>query len=263
MGIEAIYRRPNTSKPAPGHKIYPYLLRGVAVVRPNQDWATDITYIPMARGFVYLVAVVDWFTRRVLSHLVSITMEASFCIEALEEAIGKHGKPEIFNSHQGSQFTSEAFDRRIAAFDAEFVQWAKENEDARRLTTIPGFGWIVASALVAAVGHAESFDHGRDLAAWLGLVPRQCTTGGKPKLLGISMRGNKYLRKQLIRGARAALPHVAERDTRLGRWTQALMARTITMWRSSPSQTSWRESLGRSFDAENQFAVTGRIPAAG
>ena len=109
MGIEAIYRRPNTSKPAPGHKIYPYRLRGVTVERPNQVWATDITYIPMARGFVYLVAVVDWFSRRVLSHRVSITMEAGFCVEALEEAIGKHGRPEIFNRDQGSQFTSEAF----------------------------------------------------------------------------------------------------------------------------------------------------------
>jgi len=116
-------------------------------------------------------------------------------------------------------------DRRIAAFDAEFVCWAKENGDARRLATIPGVGAIVASALVAAVGHAESFDHGRDLAAWLGLVPRQFTTGGKPKLLGISKRGNKYLRKQLIHGARAALPHVAERDTPLGRWAKALMMR--------------------------------------
>jgi len=109
MGIEALYRRPNTSKPAPGHKIYPYLLRGVKVERPNQVWATDITYIPMARGFVYLVAVVDWFTRRVLSHRVSITMEAGFCVEAVEDAIVKYGKPEIFNSDQGSQFTSEAF----------------------------------------------------------------------------------------------------------------------------------------------------------
>jgi putative transposase len=109
MGIEAIYRRPNTSKPTKGHKIYPYLLRGVKVWRANQVWATDITYIPMARGFVYLVAVVDWFSRRVLSHRVSITMEAEFCIEALEEAIMKYGKPEIFNTDQGSQFTSEAF----------------------------------------------------------------------------------------------------------------------------------------------------------
>ena len=117
-------------------------------------------------------------------------------------------------------------DRRIAAFDAEFVRWAKENEEARRLTTIPGVGPIVASALVAAVGRAETFDHGRDLAAWLGLVPRQFTTGGKPKLLGISKRGNKYLRKQLIHGARAALPHIAERDTPLGRWAKELMRRT-------------------------------------
>ena len=109
MGIEAIYRRPNTSKPAPGHKIYPYLLRGLKVERPNQVWAADITYIPMARGFVYLAAVVDWFTRRVLSHRISITMEADFCVEAVEDALAKHGKPEIFNSDQGSQFTSEAF----------------------------------------------------------------------------------------------------------------------------------------------------------
>ena len=109
MGIEALYRKPNTSKPTPGHKIYPYLLRGLKVEHPNQVWATDITYIAMARGFVYLAAVVDWFTRRVLSHRVSITMEAGFCIEALEEALAKHGRPEIFNSDQGSQFTSEAF----------------------------------------------------------------------------------------------------------------------------------------------------------
>jgi len=116
-------------------------------------------------------------------------------------------------------------DRRIAAFDAEFVRWANENEDTRRLTTIPGIGTIVATALVAAIGRAEVFDRGRDLSAWLGVVPRQFTTGGKPKLLGISKRGNTYLRKQLIHGARAALPHVAERDTPLGRWAKALMER--------------------------------------
>ena len=109
MGIEALYRRPNTSKPAPGHKIYPYLLRGLKIERPNQVWAMDITYIAMARGFVYLTAVVDWFSRRVLSHRVSITMEAGFCLEALAEAVAKHGRPEIFNTDQGSQFTSEAF----------------------------------------------------------------------------------------------------------------------------------------------------------
>jgi transposase len=95
-------------------------------------------------------------------------------------------------------------DHRIAAFDAEFACWAKESEEARRLTTIPGIGAIVTSALVAAVGRAESFERGRDLAAWLGLVPRQFTTGGRPKLVGITKRGNKYLRRQLIHGARGA-----------------------------------------------------------
>ena len=109
MGIEAIYRRPNTSKPAPGHKIYPYLLRSVAVERPNQAWAMDITYIPMARGFVYLTAVVDWFSRRVLSWRVSITMEVAFCLEAVEEALSRYARPEIFNTDQGSQFTSAVF----------------------------------------------------------------------------------------------------------------------------------------------------------
>jgi putative transposase len=109
MGIEALYRRPNTSRPAPGHKIYPYLLRGLTVECPNQVWAMDITYIPMARGFVYLAAVVDWFSRRVLAWRLSITMEAAFCIEALEEALANHGCPEIFNTDQGSQFTSADF----------------------------------------------------------------------------------------------------------------------------------------------------------
>jgi putative transposase len=109
MGIEALYRRPTTSKPAPGHKIYPYLLRGLAVERPNQVWAMDITYIPMARGFVYLAAVVDWFSRRVLAWRLSITLEVEFCLEAVEEALAKHGRPEIFNTDQGSQFTSGVF----------------------------------------------------------------------------------------------------------------------------------------------------------
>jgi putative transposase len=113
VSIEAIYRRPNTSKPAPGHRIYPYLLRGQAITRPNQLWAMDITYVPMARGFVYLAAVVDWFSRRVLAWRVSITMDASFCIEALEEALSRNEKPEVFNTDQGSQFTSEAFTRRL------------------------------------------------------------------------------------------------------------------------------------------------------
>jgi putative transposase len=114
MGIEALYRRPRTSRPEPGHRIYPYLLRGIEITRPNQVWAMDITYIPMARGFVYLAVVLDWFSRRVLSWRLSITMDAAFCVETLEEALAKHGKPDIFNTDQGSQFTGAAFTGALA-----------------------------------------------------------------------------------------------------------------------------------------------------
>ena len=109
IGIEAIYRKRNTSKAHPENRIYPYLLRDLVIDRPNQVWATDLTYIPMRRGFVYLVAIIDWATRKVLSHRVSISMTPDFCVEALSEAIEKYGAPDIFNSDQGSQFTSKAF----------------------------------------------------------------------------------------------------------------------------------------------------------
>ena len=109
MGLEAIYQKPNTSRGHPGHKVYPYLLRGLAIDRPNQVWCADITYIPMAKGFVYLVAVMDWFSRRVLAWRVSITMDTAFCVEALQEALDRHGQPEIFNTDQGVQFTSADF----------------------------------------------------------------------------------------------------------------------------------------------------------
>ena len=112
MGLEAIYRRPNTSKPAPGHRIYPYLLKGVEVNRVDQVWAADITYIPMAQGFLYLVAIMDWHSRHVLAWKLSNTMDTGFCMAALEEALGK-GRPEIFNTDQGAQFTSEAFTRML------------------------------------------------------------------------------------------------------------------------------------------------------
>jgi putative transposase len=115
MGIEALYRRPRTTKPEPGHKIYPYLLRGLEIARPNQVWAMDITYIPMARGFVYLAVVLDWFSRRVLSWRLSITMDAAFCVETLEDAMARHGKPDIFNTDQGSQFTGVAFTGVLAS----------------------------------------------------------------------------------------------------------------------------------------------------
>ncbi|MCW8828918.1 MAG: IS3 family transposase [Gammaproteobacteria bacterium] len=109
MGLVALYPKRNLSLANQAHKVYPYLLRGLTIDRPNQVWATDITYIPMARGFIYLVAVMDWYSRRVLSWRVSNTLDTSFCIEALEEAIENHGAPEIFNTDQGSQFTSEEF----------------------------------------------------------------------------------------------------------------------------------------------------------
>ena len=111
MGIAAIYRKRNTSAPHPKHPVYPYLLKNLTIDRPNHVWATDITYIPMHRGFVYLVAILDWATRKVLAHRVSISMTTDFCVEALEEAIARYGPPEIFNTDQGSQFTSADFTR--------------------------------------------------------------------------------------------------------------------------------------------------------
>jgi putative transposase len=117
MGIEALYCKPRTTQRHPGHRVYPYLLRGLPITRANQVWAMDITYLPMARGFVYLTVVMDWYSRRVLSHRISITMDTSFCLDALEEAVAKYGKPEIMNTDQGSQFTSQVF-----------TQYLKQNE---------------------------------------------------------------------------------------------------------------------------------------
>lgn len=117
MGIEAVYPRPRTSDPHPHHKTYPYLLKGLEITRPNQVWCTDITYIPVKRGFLYLVAVMDWYSRKVLSWRLSNTMDASFCVEALEEALARFSKPDIFNTDQGSQFTS-----------VEFIGVLKENQ---------------------------------------------------------------------------------------------------------------------------------------
>jgi putative transposase len=117
MGLEAIYPKPKTSRPHPEHKVYPYLLRDLNIERPNQVWAADITYIPMSRGFMYLVAVMDWHSRKVLSWRLTNTMEADFCVEALKEAIEHYGCPEIFNTDQGAQFTSEAFTNALKAND--------------------------------------------------------------------------------------------------------------------------------------------------
>lgn len=112
MGLEAIYQRPKVSEPAPGHRIYPYLLRGVPVLKPNHVWSTDITYIRMLHGFIYLVAIIDWFSRYVVSWEISVTLESEFCLSALDRALA-FGSPEIFNSDQGSQFTSTAFTERL------------------------------------------------------------------------------------------------------------------------------------------------------
>lgn len=109
MGIEAVYPKPRTSRPHPEHKIYPYLLRNLTIDRPNQVWATDITYIPMERGYMYLVAIMDWHSRKILSWQISNTLESAFCIQALQEALSRYGRPEIFNTDQGAQFTSNDF----------------------------------------------------------------------------------------------------------------------------------------------------------
>lgn len=119
MGLEALYCRPKTTKRNPAHPVYPYLLRGMTINRPNQVWAMDISYIPMAKGFVYLTAVMDWATRRILSWRLSNTMTTDFCIEAVEEAIAKYGTPEIFNTDQGSQFTSMEFTGLLKAHDIQ------------------------------------------------------------------------------------------------------------------------------------------------
>ena len=113
MGIEALYRKPHTSKKHPNHRIYSYLLRRLEITRPNQVWATDITYISLAKGFVYLTVVLDWYSRKVLSWRVSNTMDTAFCLEVLDEALARYGTPDIFNTDQGSQFTSEAFTTRL------------------------------------------------------------------------------------------------------------------------------------------------------
>jgi putative transposase len=115
MGIEAIYCKPRTTRPQPGNKIYPYLLRNMEISHANHVWAADITYLPMAKGFCYLVAIMDWASRRVLSWRLSNTMDVSFCLDALEEALAAYGPPEVFNTDQGSQFTSEAFTDMLSA----------------------------------------------------------------------------------------------------------------------------------------------------
>ena len=182
MGVEAIYRRPSTSKPAPGHKIYPYLLRKLAVTRTNQVWAMDITYIPMARGFVYLAAVVDWFTRKVLAWRLSITLEAEFCIEALNEAMARYGKPEIMNTDQGSQFTGIEFietlkDAKIAISMDGKGAW-RDNVFVERLWRTIKYEEVYLRAY-ATVSEART-SIGRYLAFYNGRRPHSSLGGRTP-----------------------------------------------------------------------------------
>jgi transposase len=180
-----------------------------------------------------------------------------FLVGLMDEQGGAGLSPRMIMLVTDARIQWSELDRRITAFDAEFVRWTKENEDARRLATIPGVGATIASALIAAVGKAETFERGRDLAAWLGLVPRQFTTGGKTKLLGISKRGNKYLRKLLIHGARAALPYVAEQT---GRAIRFLSSRFSTV-RSATTSFNACASRRRSFTS-SEVAARAVSPAS-
>jgi putative transposase len=157
MGLEAIYPKPRTSRPHTGHKIYPYLLRDLSIERSNQVWTADITYIPMNRGFMYLVAVMDWHSRKVLSWRISNTLDSDFCVSALEEAIARYGCPEIFNTDQGSQFTSEAFTRVLKSNDIKISMDGRgrcmDNIFVERLW------WTVKYHYL----HLHSFDDGLEL----------------------------------------------------------------------------------------------------
>jgi len=182
MGIEALYRRPRTTTPEPGHRIYPYLLRGTEITRPNQVWAMDITYIPMERGFVYLAVVLDWFSRRVLSWRLSITMEASFCVAALEDALARHGKPDIFNTDRGSQFTGAAFtgalaDRGITISMDGKGAW-RDNVFVERLWRSIKYEEVYLRAYDS-VGEARS-SIGRYLDFYNTKRPHQSLDGGTP-----------------------------------------------------------------------------------
>jgi len=161
MGLEAIYPRPKTSRPHPEHKIYPYLLRNLSIQRPNQVWTADITYIPMSRGFMYLVAVMDWHSRKVLSWRLSNTLEAEFCVEAVDEAIRRYGTPEIFDTDQGAQFTSSAFTGLLKSHDIAISM------DGRRRVQdnifIERLWWTLKYQYL----YLRSFDNGTDLRTGL------------------------------------------------------------------------------------------------
>ncbi len=214
MGLAGMAPGPNTSHAHPEHKVYPYLLRGVAVVRPNQVWSTDITYIRLARGFAYLVAIIDWYSRRVLGWRISNSMEATFCVDCLEEAIRAHGKPEMFNSDQGSQFTSDAFtdvlqredivismDGRGRAFDNIFVErlWRSVKHEDVYLK-----GYATVGELMVGLTKYFVFYNGERPHQSLGNqtpdVVYRTSTGGGAMIL------DKYPRKEVTATLETATP---------------------------------------------------------
>ena len=172
IGLAAIYQAPKTSEPHPQHKIYPYLLRHLTIERPNQVWCADVTYIPMRRGFLYLVAIMDWASRKVLAWRLSNTMEADFCVAALEEAMARHGKPDIFNTDQGTQFTSFAF-TDVSRTPASGSPW-----------TAAAAGWTTSSSSGygdrSNTNACSSTPSRRAARPGSGLVAGSATTAGRP-----------------------------------------------------------------------------------
>jgi putative transposase len=162
MGIEAVYPKPNTSRPHPQHKVYPYLLRDLTINRPNQVWSSDITYIPMDRGFMYLVAIMDWHSRKVLSWRVSNTMEPAFCVNALEEALSRFGTPDIFNTDQGAQFTSNAFTKVLKDNDIAISMDGRGR--CQDNIFIERLWWTLKHQFI----YLHSFDNGKSLRRGLG-----------------------------------------------------------------------------------------------
>jgi putative transposase len=162
MGIEAVYQKPKTSNPHPEHKKYPYLLRGLDIDRPNQVWCSDITYIPMRRGFLYLVAIMDWYSRKVLTWRLSNSLDSDFCVAALEDALEKYGTPEIFNTDQGSQFTSYEFTQTLKDSGVKISmdgrgRWM-DNVMIERIWRTLKYGFV----------YLHAFDNGHDLKRGLG-----------------------------------------------------------------------------------------------
>jgi len=182
MGIAALGPKPRTTKPAPGHKIFPYLLRDLVIDRPNQVWAADITYVPIGRGFLYLVAIIDWASRAVLAWRLSNTMDVAFCVDALDEALARFGRPEIFNTDQGSHFTSAAFTGRLADADIRISmdgrgRWM-DNVFIERLWRSLKYEDVYLK------GYADGREARAGIAGWIGFYngrrPHQALAGRTP-----------------------------------------------------------------------------------